>query len=90
MEIKYSNYQSLDDFLEAIADQCLSELSKEDKQTLRNEPNPILYHFGLGTYIRNNFIYPQKEFNNGSSPFLIPADDLSHKVIEIIIEKLTK
>ena len=91
MEIKYSNYQSLDDFLEAIADQCLSELDEENKQAIRNEPDAIMLHFGLGSYIRNTYIYPQKAFNNGVDPFPnLWTDDLSLNVTKIIIDKLTK
>lgn len=63
-------------------------LSEEDKiQMVKSDP--IEYHFSLGIWIRNNWIYQQEEedVNRLAKAFrinmpFIRADDLSGKIIE--------
>ena len=63
-------------------------LSDEEKSRLAKS-EPIEYHFSLGMWIRNNWIYQQKEEDvkrlakafRTEMPFF-EADDLSMKIIE--------
>jgi hypothetical protein len=43
--------------VEEAVDRLLSLMSEEDKQSLKNTPEKdlIMFHFGLGGYIRNEF-----------------------------------
>ena len=63
-------------------------LSEEEKRELAKS-DPIEYHFSLGMWIRNNWIYQQKEedVNRLAKAFrtemlFFEADDLSMKIIE--------
>ena len=60
LKIKYRDYRRIPAFLEAVAEYCLQELSHEDKQIILNNQKASLYHFDLGLYIRNEFLYPQR------------------------------
>ena len=63
-------------------------LSEEEKRELAKS-DPIEYHFSLGMWIRNNWIYEQEEEDikrlakafRTEMPFL-EADELSMKIIE--------
>ena len=44
-------------FIDKTAEKVFAELSPEDKRFLVENPDPIKHHFGLGMYIRNEFIY---------------------------------
>ena len=63
-------------------------LSEEDKSAIMNG-DPIEFHFSLGMWIRNNWIYEQKEADvkhlaelfSKYPDFLIP-DDLSSDIIK--------
>ena len=63
-------------------------LSEEEKREL-TKSDPFEYHFTLGLWIRNNWIYEQEEEDvkrlakafRTEMPFL-EADDLSMKIIE--------
>ena len=64
-------------------------LSEEDKSAIMNG-DPIEFHFSLGMWIRNNWIYEQEEedvkrlakaFRRMEMSFF-EADDLSMKIIE--------
>ena len=96
MKIPYTDYCDIPSFLEDVAKCCLWEMTEQTRQKLRNEPDPILYHFGIGGYIRNEFFYPQKNLIPTASAaqkaaledLVRHADDHSLKVIEIIIKKV--
>ena len=93
MEIKCIDYQSTEDFLTAVAKKCLSDLSEEDKQIFLKETDPTAYHFGIGLYIRNNYIYPQKEFEHADNfadifDLTVSADAYSSKVIKKMLSLL--
>ena len=46
-----------DAFVKETARKVLADLDNEDKKTLMEDPDPATYHFGLGLYIRNEFIH---------------------------------
>ncbi len=63
-------------------------LSEEDKNAIMNG-NPFEFHFSLGLWIRNNWIYEQDEEDVKrlakafrTEMFFFEADDLSMKIIE--------
>lgn len=67
----------------------LDEMLSEEEKREMVKSDPISYHFSLGMWIRNNWIYKQEEedmtrlakaFRTGM-PFL-EADELSGKIIE--------
>ena len=95
MKLRYVDYQNTALFLEAVAKKCVSELTEEDKRILLEEKDSSAYHFSMGLYIRNNFIYPQKRFgfaDNYADIFDLTAraDDHSDTVIKLIIDILKK
>ena len=76
-------------------------LSEEDKDELRNCEDTILYHFSLGMWIRNNWIYPmsneemrslKKKFVDKSELvhdfMFVDADSLSATIIDNYVEYL--
>ena len=72
---------------EAFA-QLDSQLSEEEKRELVKS-DPIEYHFSLGMWIRNNWIYEQEEEDIKrlvkafrTEMLFFEADDLSMKIIE--------
>ena len=95
MKLRYVDYQNTALFLEAVAEKCVSELKEEDKKILLQENDSLTYHFGIGTYIRNNFIYPQKEFESDDNyaeifDLIAYADKHSNTVVKLMIELLKK
>ena len=96
MKIQYTDYNDIPSFLEDVAKCCLGEMTEQTKQELRNEPNPIPYHLGIGGYIRNEFFYPQKKLIPAAcakqkeelEDLVRHADDHSLRVIEMIIRKV--
>ena len=96
MKILYTDYSDIPSFLENVANCCIGKMTEETKQKLRNEPNPVLYHFGIGGYIRNEFLYAQKNLIPTASKaqkaeledLVRHADDHSLRVIEMIIKKV--
>ena len=96
MKIQYTDYNDIPSFLEDVAKCCLWEMTENTKQKIKSEPNPILYHFGIGGYIRNEFLYPQKNLIPTASAaqkaaledLVRHADDHSLRVIEMIIRKV--
>ena len=74
----------LDTKIEKVAKQVIETLSDEDKKYICEHPNPITYHFTLGLYIRNKYIYDNSEFEGYPM-----ADDISNMIIEKIILELT-
>ena len=67
----------------------LDEMLSEEEKHEMVKSDPIDYHFSLGIWIRNNWIYQQEEedVNRLAKAFridmpFIRADDLSEKIIE--------
>ena len=74
-----------EEFIEYVANDCTANMSEEDKQCFREDPDPVSYHFGYGTSIRNTYIYGK------NLPFFVPfADDLSEFILERIIDILNR
>ena len=64
-------------------------LSEEDKNAIREAEDMVDFHFSLGMWIRNNWIYEQEEENvkrlaNAfrTEILFFDADGLSEKIIE--------
>ncbi|WP_343186990.1 DUF6794 domain-containing protein [Anoxynatronum sibiricum] len=73
-------------FIEHIAQDCLSQLNDDDKKHMKENPDPFQYHFGLGMFIRNNYIY-----GNNSIKFEFESpDDLSSEIIDRMLEILSE
>ena len=70
-----------EEFIESVANKCVSRLSEEERRLFMADPEPYNYHFGYGMYIRNHYIR-----NKGLPIWSFNADDLSHDIIEKIIE----
>ena len=67
-------------FIEQTAQDVFDGLTPGDKKYLRQHPATWEHHFGLGLYIRNNYIHGKKlDFFYGH------ADDLSSKIIAKVI-----
>lgn len=71
------------EFVEYVAQDVLLQLSDEDKDFLLEHPDPIDYHFGLGLYIRNNYIHGKK-----LGFFVFRPDSLSTTIVGRVIEML--
>ena len=52
-------------------------LSEEDKNELKNCEDTINYHFTLGMWIRNNWIYPLKHYERESFMKMFEDEDRS-------------
>ena len=70
-----------DNYVKEIADKVINELSKEEKEKLLKISDHSGKHFGLGLYIRNNYIYNKIDLN-------VDADDMSYDIFNKIIEML--
>ena len=73
------------EFINEVAEDCLKDMSVEDKEYLMENPVAIEYHFSYCLYIRNNYIH-NRDFSNVS--FFTHADDLSSDIIRMIFSKL--
>ena len=75
-------------------------LSQEDKQAIAQMEDTIELHFGLGLWIRNNWIYPQssedveallKQFDDEADddmPLFVHPDDYSSMILDAYQEYL--
>lgn len=72
---RYYNY------VKEIANKVINELSKEEKEKILKISDYSGEHFGLGLYIRNNYIYNKIDLN-------VDADDMSYDIFNEIIEIL--
>ncbi len=80
MNKDFSYLENREDFVSAVAIDCITKMNDEEKLTLLNNPDASLYHHGYGMWIRNTYIYPyQLRF------FEFMADSLSNSIIEKII-----
>lgn len=73
------------EFINEVAEDCLKDMSAEDKEYLTENPVAIEYHFSYCLYIRNNYIH-NRDFSEVS--FFTHADDLSSDIIRMIFSKL--
>lgn len=71
-----------DEFVKAVAKDCIKSLSEEEKDYIRNNPDDD-YHFGYGMYIRNHYIHGKELAFN-----FFHADDLSGEIMQTIIDSL--
>ncbi len=71
------------EFVEYVSQDVLLQLSDEDKDFLLEHPDPIDHHFGLGLYIRNNYIHGKK-----LGFFIFRPDSLSTTIVGRVIEML--
>ena len=80
--------------VEEAVDRLLSSMSEEDKQSLKNTPKKdlIMFHFGLGQYIRNEFGLWQGNTELLKScekeSFFVHPDEFSSIIIEALWKKL--
>ncbi len=71
-------FLSKQEFIEYTAHDCLSQLSDEEKEHMKEIPDPLQYHFSLGMFMRNNYIY-----GNSSIHFEVDSpDDLSGEIVD--------
>ncbi|SDY92982.1 hypothetical protein [Tindallia californiensis] len=77
---------SKEEFIKHAAFNCIGQLSESDKESIRNNPDPTELHFGLGNFVRNEYIYDNKQIQFKYSS----EDDLSSKIIQTVISTLIK
>ncbi len=73
------------EFVTAVAEDCIKNMTEEEKHYMRLHPCSVEYHFSYGVHIRNKYIYNQ-DFCNIN--FIFEPDDLSMKILNMIISKL--
>ena len=73
------------EFVTKVAEECITNMSEEEKHYMRLHPCSLDYHFSYGVYIRNQYIY-NKDFSNTN--FISDPDYLSMKILNMIIAKL--
>lgn len=74
-------YDEINNLIDIIASQVISDLSDENIEFLKKHDE--FEHFGIGLYIRNNYIY-----NNKNIKYRVEPDEFSHKIYNKIMEKL--
>lgn len=67
--------------VEEVADDVISQLDEQEIDEVRRHPSSTDMHFGLGSWIRNEYIYSGK-----MGPVLI-ADSVSSEITEAIAKK---
>ncbi|MFC6293609.1 hypothetical protein BHU61_09520 [Macrococcus epidermidis] len=76
-------YRSKKQFIKETALDIIENLSEEQKNSLISNPNPSHYHFTLGIYIRNKYIYKnQLKFHYNH------ADHLSYEIIDSVLARI--
>ena len=73
------------EFINEVADDCISKLTEKNKEYLIDNPYAIDYHFSYCLYIRNNYIH-NKDFSE--VPFWAEPDHLSSEIIQAIFSRL--
>ncbi len=73
---------------EEVIEILLKELSEKDKRTLAGTPKSklVAFHFTLGLYIRNEFLYPDRELVSSCLP--PDPDSISGDIIEGLWRRL--
>lgn len=82
---KKVKYKNKIEFVNCVADDCLKNMSSEDKEYLIENPVAIEYHFSYCLYIRNHYIH-NRDFSETS--FFTHPDDLSSDIIRMIFSRL--
>ena len=77
------------EYLDSIVEEVYGSLSEEDRDYIREHPDPAVYHFSLGLDIRNNYIYQNPKMPDIAKSGMV-ADNVSGWVIEQIIDRLKK
>lgn len=76
-------------FISDIADDCIKNLSEEDKQYLIEHPDAGSYHRTYGLSIRNKYIYAYSgNLREKLSLRRVNADSMSSEILTMIISKL--
>lgn len=76
-------------FISDIADDCIKNLSEEDKQYLIEHPDAGSYHRTYGLSIRNKYIYSYSgNLREKLSLRRVNADSMSSEILTMIISKL--
>lgn len=78
--------KTLDDFIEKIANECVENMSDEDKEYISDHPCALDYHFGYCMYIRNKYLWNADLESMGIDAH---PDDLSGSIMRRIISMLT-
>lgn len=73
------------EFVTEVANDCLANMKKKDKEYLINNPYAIDYHFSYCLYIRNHYIH-NKDFSEVD--FWVEPDHLSSQIIRMIFSIL--
>ena len=73
----FSKIEKEEDFIRAVAEDCLSTMSDEDKEYIRNHPNTGEYHFGYALYIRNHYIHGKDLVISCYDPDTLSGDIMS-------------
>jgi len=82
-EYKEYPYEYVENLVDNLANRVIATMTKEGINNLRK--NNEYSHFGIGLWIRNNFIHL-----NNNIKYRINRDDLGNKVFDRVIEKILK
>lgn len=82
--MKEIDYTTSAGFVRSVGEDCLENLSEDDKEYIREHPYANDYHFGYAMFIRNHYIY------NHDLEFEHEPDSLSGTIMDYIISKLTE
>ena len=77
---------NIDDFLNWIVEEVYNDQKEEDLEYVRNDPDPVSYHFGVGLTIRNAYIY-QRDYSEYGEIRPEP-DNLSAIILERLMHKI--
>lgn len=76
-------------FISDIADDCIDNLSEEDKRYLMEHPDAGSYHRTYGLSIRNKYIYPYPgNLRETLSLCRVDVDNMSSEILTMIMSKL--
>lgn len=73
------------EFVNEVADDCISNMREKDKECLIANPYASDYHFSYCLYIRNHYIY-NRDFSE--TAFWAKPDHLSSEIIRMIFSRL--
>lgn len=73
-------------FVEDTAREVLGELSEEDMEYMRSHPVAEFYHFSLGLYVRNRYIYGREHSFYVGEPDNT-SDGIVRRILELISEE---
>lgn len=73
------------EFVNEVADDCIRNMRKKDKEYLIENPYAIDYNFSYCLYIRNHYIH-NRDFSE--APFWAEPDHLSSEIIRMIFSRL--